>query len=152
MSASASLSADGSAAGAPPGGGATPLRRERGVVVSRGTDMPPPPPRPSSARRRQVVLDEDEYVARLDAIITRDYFPDVPLLKDRLALLEAVNSGDPSRVREAQREARRQSSVALRRKGARAREKGLRRPQLPRPSSRLHQRQWRAGPSWARCP
>jgi len=107
MSASAALSADGSAAGAPPGGGATPLRRERGVVVSRGTDMPPPPPRPSSARRRQVVLDEDEYVARLDAIITRDYFPDVPLLKDRLALLEAVNSGDPARVREAQRAAQR---------------------------------------------
>ena len=54
-----------------------------------------------------MVLDEDEYVARLDAIITRDYFPDVPLLKDRLALLEAVNSGDPARVREAQRAAQR---------------------------------------------
>jgi protein DGCR14 len=50
-----------------------------------------------------VVLDEDEYVARLDAIITREYFPDVPKLRDTLRWLRATNSGDPARVREAQR-------------------------------------------------
>ena len=50
-----------------------------------------------------MVLDEDEYVARLDAIITREYFPDVPKLRDTLRWLRATNSGDPARVREAQR-------------------------------------------------
>ena len=48
--------------------------------------MPPPPPmvRPQHRARRQKVLDEDEWTERLDAIITRDYFPHVPRLKNKL--------------------------------------------------------------------
>ena len=64
--------------------------------------MPPPAPRVPK-RAGPTVLDEDEYVSRLDAIITREYFPDVPKLKDTLSWLQATNSGDPNRVREAQR-------------------------------------------------
>jgi len=62
--------------------------------------MPPPAPRP--ARKRAEVLDEDEWTARLEGIITRDYFPDIPKLKDKLEWLEATRSGDPARVRAAQ--------------------------------------------------
>ena len=71
-----------------------------GALVLRDKSMPPPAPRVKHAG--PVVLDEDEYVARLDAIITREYFPDVPKLKDTLRWLQATNSGDPKRVREAQ--------------------------------------------------
>ena len=62
--------------------------------------MPPPAPRP--ARKRAEVLDEDEWTARLEGIITRDYLPDIPKLKDKLEWLEATRSGDPARVRAAQ--------------------------------------------------
>ena len=72
-------------------------RRDAGALL-----MPPPAPR-APRRAGPVVLDEDEYVARLDAIITREYFPDVPKLRDTLRWLRATNSGDPARVREAQR-------------------------------------------------
>ena len=84
--------------------------------------MPPPPPksrtpqavRPDSAlilaeetseepraRPKQKVLDEDEWTMQIEAIVERDYFPDLPKLKDRLEWLEARNSGDPARISEA---------------------------------------------------
>ena len=72
---------------------------------------PPPAPRPARAPR---VLDEDEWTARLDAIITRDYFPDVPALRNKLEWLEAANSGDPARVLEAQRHIQRRLRDAAR--------------------------------------
>ena len=79
-------------------------RRDAKAVGALVDSLSMPPPAPRAARRTgPVVLDEDEYVARLDAIITRDYFPDVPKLRDTLRWLEATNSGDPARVREAQR-------------------------------------------------
>ena len=87
-------SAEGSAA---VGGAGPPL-----VAFRRAPLMPPPAPR-APKRAGPVVLDEDEYVARLDAIITREYFPDVPKLRDTLRWLQATNTGDPARVREAQR-------------------------------------------------
>ncbi|XP_078428209.1 DGCR14-like protein [Wolffia australiana] len=53
-------------------------------------------------KRRRVVLDEDSYVAAIEKIIERDYFPDIPKLRDRLDWLEAVRSGDPIAIRDAQ--------------------------------------------------
>ena len=77
--------------------------------------MPPPPPmvRPQHRARRQKVLDEDEWTERLDAIITRDYFPHVPRLKNKLEWLEARNSGDPEQMRRAQENIQRRQRDAL---------------------------------------
>ncbi|PRW50786.1 DGCR14 [Chlorella sorokiniana] len=62
--------------------------------------MPPPPPRPP--KRKEVVLDEDEYTATLEAIIERDFFPELPKLESKIAWLQAVRSGDPEQIRHAQ--------------------------------------------------
>ncbi|KAI8010481.1 hypothetical protein LOK49_LG06G01208 [Camellia lanceoleosa] len=48
------------------------------------------------------VLDEDTYAASIEKIIERDFFPDIPKLRDRLDWLEAVRSGDPVQIRDAQ--------------------------------------------------
>lgn len=48
------------------------------------------------------MLDEDTYVAAIEKIIERDYFPDIPKLRDRLDLLEASRTGDPMLIRDAQ--------------------------------------------------
>lgn len=45
--------------------------------------MPPPPP-----RRRQVVLDEDTWTDSLEAIIERDYFPELNKLEGKVEWLE----------------------------------------------------------------
>lgn len=59
---------------------------------------------PSSRKRKssQAVLDEDAYVAAIERIVERDYFPDLPKLHDRLEWLEAVRSGDPIQIRDTQ--------------------------------------------------
>ena len=62
--------------------------------------MPPPPAR--APKRPPAVLDEDEFAEKLGAIIERDYFPDIPKLQSQLEWLQAVNSGDPMRMRLAQ--------------------------------------------------
>ncbi|KAC9462862.1 hypothetical protein E3N88_45787 [Mikania micrantha] len=48
-------------------------------------------------RNPSTVLDEDTYVAAIEKIIQRDFFPDVPKLRDRLDWLEATRTGDPGR-------------------------------------------------------
>lgn len=53
-------------------------------------------------KRAAVVLDEDTYVAAIERIIERDYFPSVPALRDRLDLLQAQRSGDPVLLRDVQ--------------------------------------------------
>ncbi|KAI5683210.1 hypothetical protein M9H77_04438 [Catharanthus roseus] len=52
--------------------------------------------------KRPKVLDEDTYVAAIEKIIERDFFPDIPKLRDRLDWLEAVRTGDPVQIRDAQ--------------------------------------------------
>ena len=58
------------------------------------------PKNPSKKRPR--VLDEDSYVAAIEKIIERDFFPDIPKLRDRLDWLEAIKSGDPIQIRDTQ--------------------------------------------------
>lgn len=53
-------------------------------------------------RRGSAVLDEDAYVAAIEKIIERDFFPDIPKLRDRLDWLQAIRSHDPVLIRDAQ--------------------------------------------------
>ncbi|GMP53723.1 hypothetical protein CsSME_00019105 [Camellia sinensis var. sinensis] len=53
-------------------------------------------------KNQPIVLDEDTYAASIEKIIERDFFPDIPKLRDRLDWLEAVRSGDPVQIRDAQ--------------------------------------------------
>ena len=48
---------------------------------------------PRPRKRHAVVLDEDVYTDSIEAIIERDYFPDLPKLRNKLDWLEAVRSG-----------------------------------------------------------
>lgn len=56
----------------------------------------------ANPRKEVTVLDEDTYVAAIEKIVERDFFPDIPKLRDRLEWLEAVRSGDPLRIRDVQ--------------------------------------------------
>lgn len=58
--------------------------------------MPPPAARAAAGikRRREVTtLDEDEWTARIEAIIQRDYYPDLPKLQNKLEWLQVGKSG-----------------------------------------------------------
>lgn len=57
---------------------------------------------PKKRKSSQIPLDEDNYVAAIEKIIERDFFPDIPKLRNRLEWLEAVRSGDPVIIRDAQ--------------------------------------------------
>lgn len=50
-----------------------------------------PPPARNKRKREQVVLDEDEWTDKLEAIIQRDYFPDLPKLENQLEWLEVMH-------------------------------------------------------------
>ncbi|XP_073313818.1 uncharacterized protein [Primulina huaijiensis] len=52
--------------------------------------------------RSSTVLDEDTYVAAIEKIIERDFFPDIPKLRDRLDWLQAIRTQDPVLIRDAQ--------------------------------------------------
>eukprot|EP00249_Psilotum_nudum_P007060 c20280_g1_i1 orf=352-1956(-) len=83
------------------GFGKTPLTLSSTLDPGRlGLPLPLPPPK--RIKRSQVVLDEDTYVAAIERIIERDFFPDIPKLQNRLEWLEAVRSGDPVLIRGAQ--------------------------------------------------
>lgn len=76
--------------------------------------MPPPPPRAPRVLEPKpaVVLDEDMYTSSLEAIIERDYFPELPKMANQLEWLQAVNSGDPRAIQRAQRNiARRRAGI-----------------------------------------
>lgn len=55
--------------------------------------LPPPSRAPKSGRAvnpraKALVLDEDEWASQLEAIIERDFFPDVPKLQSKLEWLQ----------------------------------------------------------------
>ena len=45
-------------------------------------------PQPATRKRKQEVLDEDEWTELLEQIISRDFFPDVPKLENKLEWLQ----------------------------------------------------------------
>lgn len=53
--------------------------------------MLPPPARPAKRKRPQTILEEDDWTAKLEAIIQRDYFPDIPKLESELEWLGVSN-------------------------------------------------------------
>lgn len=77
--------------------------------------MPPPsiiPPQFAQTTTKEV-LDEDTYTSTVEAIIERDYFPDLPKLQNQLEWVKAVNSKDPELIRQAQLNiARRRAGLA----------------------------------------
>ena len=58
-----------------------------------GQAMPPPPAR---ARGGPAVLDEDEWTDRIEAIVQRDFFPDLPKLQSRLEWLQVRGRVQPA--------------------------------------------------------
>ncbi|KAG4952809.1 hypothetical protein JHK87_038403 [Glycine soja] len=70
--------------------------------ISQESAQNPNDPPSSSCAKHPAVLDEDTYVEALEKIIERDYFPDISKLRDRLDWLEAIKTGDPVVIREAQ--------------------------------------------------
>ena len=52
------------------------------------SSMPPPPKRGQKRQHEQTLLDEDEWTDRIEAIIQRDYFPDLPKLQNKLEWLQ----------------------------------------------------------------
>ena len=53
------------------------------------SSMPPPASRSGHKRpREQTLLEEDEYSDRIEAIIPRDFFPDLPKLQNKLEWLK----------------------------------------------------------------
>eukprot|EP00960_Hanusia_phi_P041492 755022-Hanusia_phi.AAC.1 len=65
-----------------------------------GVFKKPVPPGPRTALR-QKALDEDVYTSSLKAIIERDYFPELPYLRAKQELDDALQSRDPARIKDA---------------------------------------------------
>ena len=84
-------------------------KKKKTMMMKMTTTMPPPPPRfrrqkqPEKKKKTKIVLEEDEFAARLEHIIERDYFPNVPQMKDELRLLRAERKGNEKEILMAKR-------------------------------------------------
>eukprot|EP01138_Halocafeteria_seosinensis_P002305 gb/GECG01002361.1/.p1 GENE.gb/GECG01002361.1/~~gb/GECG01002361.1/.p1 ORF type:complete len:663 (+),score=106.89 gb/GECG01002361.1/:1-1989(+) len=66
---------------------------------------PPPPkmPRRQQEKKRKVVLDEDEWLQRIENIIERHFFPDLQQLQQQKEWLDALKSKDPQKINQAKK-------------------------------------------------
>ncbi|GIY32405.1 splicing factor ESS-2 homolog [Caerostris extrusa] len=55
-----------------------------------------------SQKKTKKILTEEEYTEKMEKIITRDFFPDLPKLKAQNAYLDAMAKGDIARIQEIQ--------------------------------------------------
>ena len=83
-------------------------KKKKAMMMKTTTTMPPPPPRfrrqkQAEKKKTKIVLEEDEFAARLEHIIERDYFPNVPQMKDELRLLRAEREGNEKEILMAKR-------------------------------------------------
>ena len=83
-------------------------KKKKAMMMKMTTTMPPPPPRfrrqkQAEKKKTKIVLEEDEFAARLEHIIERDYFPNVPQMKDELRLLRAEREGNEKEILMAKR-------------------------------------------------
>ena len=85
-------------------------KKKKATMKTTTTTMPPPPPRfirrqkqPPQKKKTKIVLEEEEFAARLEHIIERDYFPNVPQMKDELRLLRAERKGNEKEILMAKR-------------------------------------------------
>ena len=83
-------------------------KKKKATMMKMTTTMPPPPPRfrrqkQAEKKKTKIVLEEDEFAARLEHIIERDYFPNVPQMKDELRLLRAEREGNEKEILMAKR-------------------------------------------------
>ena len=83
-------------------------KKRKAMMMKTTTTMPPPPPRfrrqkQAEKKKTKIVLEEDEFAARLEHIIERDYFPNVPQMKDELRLLRAEREGNEKEILMAKR-------------------------------------------------
>ena len=82
-------------------------KKKKAMMMVRTTTMPPPSPRfgrqKQPQKKKKIVLEEDEFAARLEHIIERDYFPNVPQMKDELRLLRAEREGNEKEILMAKR-------------------------------------------------
>jgi protein DGCR14 len=59
----------------------------------------PPPAAKVQALKNKAILPEEDYVAALGRIIQRDFYPDLPRLRDQLEWLSSVNPKDAALAR-----------------------------------------------------